>query len=76
MMEENFERLLRDNLRREPFQPFVVELVDGRQIIIDAPHTVAMSGGGGTFISPEFELVSFSSDQVRAIRPALREAAS
>jgi hypothetical protein len=59
MSPDTFEQTLRCFLRREPFEPFIIELAEGRQLLIDLPHTVSVGGGGGAFISPEYELVLF-----------------
>jgi hypothetical protein len=69
MSADQFEQTLLPFLRRRPFEPFVVELLDGRVIEIPAP-TVVVGGGAATFISPDFEHTDFYSKEVRAIRPA------
>jgi hypothetical protein len=48
---ERFEQVLRQYLRREPFQPFVVELLDGRVVMINDPRVV-MGGGAASFFTP------------------------
>jgi hypothetical protein len=40
MTQEAFEEALREFLRSEPFQQFVVELLDRRRIVIDDTHTI------------------------------------
>jgi hypothetical protein len=70
MNAEQFEQTLREYLRREPFQPFVVELVDGGVIAIDHPK-VAIGGGGASFFTPSHDLVDFECENVRAIRPTI-----
>jgi hypothetical protein len=76
MTPDTFEQTLRTFLRREPFEPFFIELIDGRQLLIDLPHTVSMGGGGACFMSPEYDFYSFSSEEVREIRSTVRETAS
>ncbi len=56
--------------RSEPFQPFLVELVDGRVITVDEPK-VAFGGGAATFVTRSFDLVEFACEDVQAIRPAV-----
>ena len=68
MTQDAFEDALRTFLRSEPFRQFVVELLDGQKIVIDAPHTVALGGGGGCFMSPTYEFYTFECEQVRDIR--------
>jgi hypothetical protein len=67
---EQFEQTLRQLLRREPFQPFFVELVDGRIIAVDSPN-VAFGGGAASFFTPSYDLVEFVCEDVQAIRPAV-----
>ena len=73
MNNEEFEETLRRFLRHKPFFPFVVELVDGRLIEIDSPKLV-FGGGGASFFTPNYELVEFECEEVRAIRSAVPEA--
>jgi hypothetical protein len=73
MSQQEFEDLLRQNLRREPFLPFIVELVDGSRIIV--PHSgVAFGGGAGAFFTPSYDLVEFACENVKAINPINLEA--
>jgi hypothetical protein len=74
MKAEQFEQALRQLLRQEPFQPFVVELVDGRVLAVDHPRVV-FGGGAASFFNPRFDLVEFACEDVRAIRPAVPGAA-
>ena len=67
---EQFEETLRQLLRREPFQPFVVEMLDGRTIAVDEPKVV-MGGGGATFVTADFDLMEFACEDVQTIRPAV-----
>ena len=69
MIAEVFEDTIRSFIRRRPFQPFVVELEEGQQILIDDPRAVALSGGGtggAGYIGPD-EIHMISSDRVRTI---------
>ena len=74
MTREEFESTLRRLLRQEPFQPFVVELFDGDQILVDGPK-LALGGGGATLLTKD-DLIEFHCNQVRAIHLAMREATS
>lgn len=71
---QEFDNQLCQLKRREPFQPFEVELMDGRVIQILFPR-LAINWGGATFVSDDDELVDFQCDQVRSIHPMLSEAA-
>jgi hypothetical protein len=75
MQREPFENTLRQFLRREPFQPFVVELLDGRTIEVARPKVV-IGGGGASFFTPDYDLIEFTCEEVRAIRHAVSGAAS
>jgi hypothetical protein len=74
MNEELFEDTLRKYLRRKPFYPFLVELLDGTIITIEQP-TIAMAGGAATYLT-ERDLIEFACEQVREIRLAPIEMAS
>jgi hypothetical protein len=74
MTVEECENALRQLIRRKPFQPFVVELLDGNLIEVNQPG-MAFGGGGAAFISPDDVLVDFQCDNVWAIRKAARETA-
>jgi hypothetical protein len=69
MKAEQFEETLLQLIRRRPFEPFVVELLDGRVIEITSPKVVG--GGGATFIRDDFDLVDVVCEEVRAIRAAV-----
>lgn len=71
---QEFDNQLCQLKRREPFQPFEVELLDGRVIQILCPR-LAINWGGATFVSDDDELVDFQCDQVVSIHPILSEAA-
>lgn len=66
MPEEVFFHTLRQFTRREPFVPFVVELLDGRRIEVDYP-SVAFSGGAAGFINSQGILERFACEEVRSI---------
>jgi hypothetical protein len=50
MTEEEFDQTLRSFVKRRPFLPFVVELLDGQRIVIRNRH-VAFGGGAAGFLS-------------------------
>ena len=72
---EVFQETLRSFIRREPFVPFVVELLNGEQIVVAEP-TVAFNGGFAGYFSPSYDILEFRCEQVQAIRLLSREAAS
>jgi hypothetical protein len=66
MNQDLFEETLRKYVRRKPFFPFLVELLDGKVIIVDRP--VVIGGGGATFISEDDNWIEFNCEDVRDIR--------
>ena len=73
MSPEDVESTLIRLLRREPFQPFVIDLADGRRLEID-DRCLAMNGGGATFLTPDYLVEEFWFADVRDIRPTTLEA--
>jgi hypothetical protein len=63
-----FEPTMRTHMRRKPFQNFVVELEDGRQLLVDVPHAAGFDGGSASYIDADGEIHFFSYDEVRDIR--------
>jgi hypothetical protein len=66
MSEEQFTDTLRQFKNRKPFIPFVVEMVDGRRIIVETPFLV-FGGGAAGYISEEDGIVDFLCGDVRSI---------
>jgi hypothetical protein len=73
MTQKQFEETLLQFIRHKPFEPFVVEMLDGRVIEIPNPRVI-VGGGAATFISPDFDMTDFYCDEVRGIRAAVPEA--
>jgi hypothetical protein len=69
MSPEDFEQTLLRYKYHEPFEPFVVELHDGRRIEI-GQQSVLFDQNCAMYITPDFEFVDFRRDQVRAIHLA------
>jgi hypothetical protein len=67
MQREIFQQTLHDLRWREPPQPFVIELSDGRKIQVDDPLAIALAEKAAVFLSPEYELVEFSTDEIQAV---------
>jgi hypothetical protein len=72
MSPTDFDDTLRKFMRARPFMPFVVELLDGRQLVFTEP-TVAFDNGGAISLSKS-RLDIFECEDVRAIRPAAQGA--
>jgi len=50
---ESFERTLRAFLRRAPFHPFTVALVNGDRFQVDRPEALVLRGGGAVFVTAD-----------------------
>ena len=66
MNKDQFDETLRQFLRRKPFIPFVMELVDGGQIVVERPR-VSFAEGSGCFFNSKFDLIEFDCENVREI---------
>ena len=75
MSEEQFTQTLRDFKKRMPFVPFVVEMMDGRRVVIERPFLV-FGGGVAGYISEESGFVDFGCGEVRTISPLPAETTS
>jgi hypothetical protein len=67
MTQQEFEDTLRQFIRRDPFVPFEVEMLDGRIIPINRPG-LAIGGGAASHIMPDFDIVEFACEGVRRIQ--------
>ena len=74
MSAQEFDELLCQFKRRVPFEPFEVEMADGRVIEIVQP-TLVFDGSGAGYLSPSDELIDFKSADVRSIHPLSHEVA-
>jgi hypothetical protein len=74
MTVEEFDQTMRSFLKRRPFFPFVVELLNGERIVIPFPE-VAFGGGAAGFRSDEEGLIEFSYKKVSSIHVLEYEAA-
>jgi hypothetical protein len=69
MTNDEFEQQLRTWVRRQPFLPFAVVLLDGERVEVDSPEALAFDGGAAGFIEPDGVVRFFKSGQVREIVP-------
>jgi hypothetical protein len=67
MSVEEFEETLRRFLQREPFEPFMVTLINGSGIKV-LNRNVAFGGGAATYITPDGDSVEFVCEEVRKMR--------
>ncbi len=73
MTPEQVEEKVIELIHREPFMPFVVEMVDGQSLVIPHPR-LAINGGGAVFFGSDGGLVDFEFKTVRSIRFLTAEA--
>jgi hypothetical protein len=66
MTAEEFDQTMRSFVKRRPFFPFVVELLNGERIVVPFPE-VGFGGGVAGFRSDEDGLVDFAHHEVRSI---------
>jgi hypothetical protein len=68
MSKDEFHSELRQFLNHQPFNPFTVEMRDGRRLAVMKPQVV-FCDGAASFIDPEDgSLVDFFHDEVQQIR--------
>ncbi len=73
MTKDEFETRLRHYIYQDPFQPFVVHLLDGRRVTVDQ-LPVVFSDGAASFVDFKKEaLVEFFCDQVVSFGPLEQE---
>ncbi len=75
MTAEQFESQMRNHLRRDPFEPFVVRTDSNQSIVIDNPVAVALAAGGAGYLAPE-RIHFIESTHVVEIRSINGQAAS
>ena len=66
MSKNEFETALRQYLDRNPFQPFVVRMTDGRRLAIQNPPVVFCDGAASYIEPDDGALVEFFHDEVQA----------
>ena len=74
MTQESLEATLRSVLGRRPFQPFILEMDDGRRIAVDDPMALSFGGGSVGFIGPD-EIHLLRCEQIKDIRTETQPAA-
>jgi hypothetical protein len=65
MTQELFKESLRSLLRREPFEPFTVELAGGERFVVDRPDAVSLGGGAAGFIAEDGTIHLFDWQKTR-----------
>jgi hypothetical protein len=64
MEAEAFERALRTFARRKPFQPFLVELVSGTNMLIEHPEALIFRGRVAVYIDKDNEITILDNTSV------------
>lgn len=72
MTPQQVEERIIELIHREPFVPFVVDMIAGESLEIPHPR-LAINGGGAGFIGLDGGLVDFEFNTVRSIRPMSAE---
>jgi hypothetical protein len=67
MTEENFHQLLDGLIRRAPFRPFTVELLEGRRFEVDHARALVERDGVAVFLMPGGIPIWFDHESVVAI---------
>lgn len=73
MTREGLEKALRPHLDSKPFQPFVLELDDGRKLVVEKREALMFYAGAPTYFYPNGEILFLDAEDVRGIvelRPA------
>ena len=68
MKEETFERVLNAFNRRQPFKPFVVELVSGAELTIDHPEALVYRAGAAMHIDSQGNFTLFDNEGVSRLK--------
>jgi hypothetical protein len=64
---DDFQNTLRSLIRREPFEPFAVELLDGERFVVDRPDAVGFNGGAAVFMAENGDIHFFNNKEVRRL---------
>ena len=67
MTVDDFQRTLRALMRREPFEPFAVELLDGERFVVDKPDAVGFNGGAAAFLAADGAIHFFNNEEIRSL---------
>jgi hypothetical protein len=67
MSTKEFDKSLLALIRKQPFQPFEIELVDGERLAVDRADAVACNGGSGAFIAADGSIHFFDSRTVKRL---------
>ena len=64
MRAETFEKALSGFAQRVPFRPFTVELINGRQFIIERLEALVVRSGIAVYIAPDGALTIFDHEGI------------
>jgi hypothetical protein len=61
-----FDKSLLALIRKQPFQPFEVDLIDGQRLTIDRADAIGCNGGSAAFISADGSIHFFNNQKVKS----------
>jgi hypothetical protein len=67
MTRAQFDQVTRSLLKRQPFQPFVIEYDDGQRFVVGQPSELASFAGSASYFDPAGELHLIDSENVRQV---------
>jgi hypothetical protein len=67
MTREGFQQAVDAFKHRQPFQPFVIELEDGRRFVVGDPKALHCYAGAGTFHHPNGDFDFVDSEYVKRL---------
>lgn len=76
MSADNFQQLLEALAKRNPFQPFTVEMVGGRRVEVDHPRALVSRDGVAVYLAPGGIPIWFDHESVTAIIGDIAEASA
>jgi hypothetical protein len=67
MKREEFDRVTRALLKRDPFQPFLIECEDGRRFVVGEPSALHSFAGSATFFHPDGSMDLLDNENVARV---------
>jgi hypothetical protein len=67
MIRESFQKAVDAFKQRIPFQPYVIELEDGRRFVVGDPKVLRCYAGAGTFLHPNGDFDFVDSENVKQL---------
>jgi hypothetical protein len=67
MTRENYQKAVDAFKQRVPFQPFAIEMEDGRRFVVEDPQVLHCYAGAGTFLHPNGDFDFVDSEDVKQL---------